>query len=355
VKLGGKATDDIPLSDRSYLEDQVRKEKYGLDSKEVSKYFEVASVEQGILDITSKMFGISYRKVDAPKWHPDVQPMEVVDTASGKVIGRFYFDLYPRDGKYKHAAVFSIRETKRNPDGSRLLPIAAIVCNFPRPGGEGPALLGHNEVTTFFHEFGHVLHHLLSESTLATFAGTSVARDFVESPSQMLEEWAWHKETLALFAKHYETKKPLPDALFSAMQKSRSMGRSLATQRQLFLAALDQTYHTRAPGFDTTAVLKEIQEKYTPFKFVDGTHFQATFGHLIGYDAGYYGYQWALSIARDLFTRFEKDGMMSTKTAAAYRAAILAPGGSDDEAKLVEHFLGRAPSEDAYKRFLSSH
>ena len=355
VKLGGKPGDDIPLSDRPYLEDQVRKEKYGLDSKEVSKYFEVANVQQGILDITSKMFGISYRKADVPTWHPDVQPMEVLDTASGKVLGRFYFDLYPREGKYKHAAVFSIRETMRAKDGSRLLPVAAIVCNFPKPGDGSPALLGHNEVTTFFHEFGHVLHHLLSESELATFAGTSVARDFVESPSQMLEEWAWHKETLALFAKHYETKHPLPDALFSAMQRSRSMGRALSTQRQLFLAALDQTYHTRAPGFDSTAVLKEIQDKYTPFKYVEGTHFQATFGHLIGYDAGYYGYQWALSIARDLFTRFEKDGMMNISTAAAYRAAILAPGGSDDEAKLVQHFLGRPPSGEAYKRFLASH
>jgi thimet oligopeptidase len=352
VKLGGKATDDIPPSDRSYLEDQVRSSKYGLDSKEVSKYFEVTKVKKGILEITAKLFGVQYRPFDGPKWHPDVEPMEILD-GGGKVIGRFYFDLSPRDGKYKHAAVFGIRETKKLDDGTRLQPIAAIVCNFPQPGKGTPALMSHSEVTTFFHEFGHVLHHLLSEAELATFAGTAVARDFVESPSQMLEEWAWSKETLAMFARHHETDAPLPDALFDAITASRAFGRSVSTQRQLFLAALDQQYHVRAPGFDSTKVFAEIHDAYMPFKHVEGTHFQATFGHLMGYDAGYYGYQWALSIARDLFTRFEKEGMMNPKTAADYRAAVLAPGGSDDEAKMVERFLGRAPSDEAYKRFLS--
>jgi thimet oligopeptidase len=168
----------------------------------------------------------------------------------------------------------------------------------------------------------------------------------------MLEEWAWAKETLDLFAVHHETKKPLPPKLHAAMLRSRGFGRAIATQRQLFLAALDQAYHTRQPPFDTTRLLAEIHDAYTPFKYVEGTHFQASFGHLIGYDAGYYGYQWALSIAQDLFTRFKKEGLLNTKTAAEYRAAILAPGASEDEAKLVEHFLGRPPNDAAYKTFL---
>ena len=352
AKLGGKRCDEIPPSDRLYLEDKIRSAKYGLDSKEVSKYFEVSKVKQGILDITAKLFGVRYREIDAPKWSPDVQAMEIAD-AAGKPLGRFYFDLYPRADKYKHAAVFGIRETRTMEDGSRLLPIAAIVCNFPQPGKGAPALMSHQDVTTFFHEFGHVLHHLLSESELASFAGTSVARDFVESPSQMLEEWAWSKETLDLFAKHHETGEPLSAKLFDAMNRSRGFGRAISTQRQLFLAALDQTYHTRASGFDTTKVFAEVHDAYMPFKHVEGTHFQATFGHLMGYDAGYYGYQWALSIARDLFTRFEKEGMMNTKTAADYRASVLAPGGSEDEAAMVSRFLGRPPSDEAYKRFLS--
>jgi thimet oligopeptidase len=168
----------------------------------------------------------------------------------------------------------------------------------------------------------------------------------------MLEEWAWAKETLDLFAVHHETGKPMPKALHDSMLRSRSFGRAIGTQRQLFLAALDQTYHTRPLPFDTTKVLAEVNDAYTPFKFVEGTHFQASFGHLMGYDAGYYGYQWALSIAQDLFTRFRKEGLLNTKTAADYRAKILSQGGSQDEAKLVENFLGRPPSDAAYKAFL---
>ena len=352
VKLGGKATDDIPPSDRLYLEDQIRNAKYGLDSKEVSKYFEVTRVKEGLLQITSKMFDIQYRPApNAPIWHKDVEPMEVLDS-KGNLLGRFYFDLYPREGKYKHAAVFGIRDTMKMDNGTRLMPIAAIECNFPKPGGAAPALMSHQDAVTFFHEFGHVIHHILSESELASFAGTSVARDFVESPSQMLEEWAWNKETLALFARHHDTNAPLPAPLHAAMLRSRSFGRAIATQRQLYLAALDQAYHTRAMPFDTTKVLKEINDAYTPFKYVEGTHFQASFGHLIGYDAGYYGYQWALSIAQDLFTRFKKEGLLNVKTAADYRANVLAPGDSDDASNLVAKFLGRPPSDAAYKAFL---
>jgi thimet oligopeptidase len=144
----------------------------------------------------------------------------------------------------------------------------------------------------------------------------------------------------------------MPKTLHAAMLRSRGFGRALATQRQLFLAALDQAYHTRPPPLDTTKVLQETNDAYTPFKYVEGTHFQASFGHLIGYDAGYYGYQWALSIAQDLFTRFKKEGLMNAKTAAEYRASVLAMGASDDEAKLVTKFLGRPPSEAAYKAFL---
>jgi thimet oligopeptidase len=350
-KLGAK-TDEIQLPDRTYLEDQVRKAKFGLDSKEVSQYFEIGRVKQGLLDITSRLFGVTYRPVkSSPVWHPDVEPYEVLDS-KGKVLGRFYFDLYPRADKYKHAAVFGIRETRAMDGGERLMPIAAIVCNFPWPGGSSPALMSHGDVTTFFHEFGHVIHHLLSESELASFAGTSVARDFVESPSQMLEEWAWSRETLDLFARHHETGKPIPDKLFKAMTRSRGFGRATSTQRQLFLAALDQNYHTRPAGLDTTRVLEETQNAYLPFKYIPGTHFQATFGHLIGYDAGYYGYQWALSIARDLFSRFQAEGLLNQQTAADYRATILAPGGSEDEARLVARFLGRPPSDESYRRFL---
>lgn len=350
VKKGGSSSEPIPASDSSYLEDQVAQETFALDSQKVSQYFEIGRVKQGILDISSRLYDLSFQKVDLPAWHADVEVFDV-SSGDGEAIGRIYMDLHPRADKYKHAAVFSIRETKKLEDGSRLLPIASLVCNFPQPGAT-PALLSHDEVVTFFHEFGHALHHVLSDSPLASFAGTNVARDFVEAPSQMFEEWAWTRETLDLFATHYQTGETIPEDLFCAMQSARSFGQGIATQRQLLLADLDQTYHTREPGFDTTEVLRELHAKYSAFAFIPGTHLQATFGHLVGYDAGYYGYQWALSIAQDLFTRFKAEGMLNRQTALEYRKAILLPGGGEEEGVLIKRFLGREGNAEAYKRFL---
>lgn len=366
VKLGGGARkgDALLPSDRLYLEEVVRKAKYGVDAKEVSEYFEVERVRKGLLDVTSELFGITFREVPSAKtWHPDVKTYEVLDRAPSapnpggageRVLGRFYMDLYPREGKYKHAAVFSIRDTRTMEDGSRLMPIASIVCNFPRTTATGPGLMTHQEVSTFFHEFGHVLHHVLSRAELSTFAGSNVARDFVEAPSQMLEEWTWSKPVLDRFAHHYKTDKPIPPALFAKMTKGRAFGRATGTERQIFLAELDQAYHAVAePPSDTTATLREVWAKTMPFRFVEGTHFQATFGHLMEYDAGYYGYQWALAIARDLFSRFDKEGLMAQATALDYRKKVLERGSSDDESALVESFLGRPFSRDPYKKFLA--
>ncbi len=355
AKLGGKREDGIPPSDRLYLEEVVRKAKYGLDSKEVSEYFEVERVRKGLLDITAELFGIRYREVPPSAWKPWHPEVTAVDVLQGdRVIGRFAMDLHPREGKYKHAAMFSIRETRKMEDGSRLMPLAAIVCNFPKPGAS-PALLTHTEVSTFFHEFGHVIHHVLSTSELATFSGTNVARDFVEAPSQALEEWTWSKPVLDRFAKHHKTDKPIPGALFAKMTKARAFGRAVHTQRQIFLASLDQAYHAVAePPADTTATFREVWKRTMPFRFVEGTHFQASFGHLMEYDAGYYGYQWALAIARDLFSRFEKEGLMAATTALDYRTKVIEPGSSSDENQLIEAFLGRPFDPATYKRFLAA-
>ncbi len=349
--LGGNPDEGVPLSDSSYLFDHLAKERFALDSQKLSEYFEIGSVKAGILEISSRLYGITFKKrTDVPVWHEDVEVLEIFDT-DNQLLARAYLDLYPRPDKYKHMAMFDIRHTKRMPDGSRLVPFAGLICNFPKPGA-APALLSHGDVTTFFHEFGHLLHDLLSTSPLATFAGTTVARDFVEAPSQMFEEWAWTRETLDLFAAHYQTGEKLPEDLLNAALAERNFGEAIHTERQLFLADLDYTYHTREPGFDTTQVMNELRAKYTPFKPLPDTHFQAAFGHLVGYDAGYYGYQWALSIAQDLFTRFKQEGIMNPKTAQDYREAILSPGGCDDEEKLVERFLGRPGNSDAYKKFL---
>jgi thimet oligopeptidase len=345
VELGGKKTDKLLPPDRYYLEDQVRESKFKLNSKELAEYFEVRAVTKGLLDLTSKMYGLTLKQVPAEAWHPDVTAYEV--WAKGQKIGKFYLDLYSRPDKYKHAAMFNMRTAKRLGDGTYRTPMASLVCNFPRPGSQ-PALMQHDEVVTFFHEFGHVLHHLLTRSELATFAGTNTVRDFVEAPSQMFEEWAWSREVLDQFATHYKTSDKIPESIFSALQASRSFGRALATQRQLFLAMLDLEYHSRPPPVDSTKVLKEVQNAFDAFPYVEGTHFQSSFGHLVGYEAGYYGYQWALALSRDVLTRFRKEGLMNTATAQAWRDDVLAQGGGVDERSMIAKFLGREPNEDAY-------
>jgi thimet oligopeptidase len=338
--------DVIPSSDASYYEELVNRRDYAFDSAALSEYFEFSSVEKGLLEIISELFNIQFREVKAIAWHEDVRCLDVFD--GDAPLGRIYLDLHPRDNKYSHAAVFGIRNSRRLADGSRLLPVCSLVCNFPRAGG----LLSHEDVTTFFHEFGHAIHKIMYQGELTSLAGLNVARDFVEAPSQLLEEWAWDRGCLDRFAKHHKTGEKIPDALFEAMTKARHFGDGIFTERQLQLAMLDMTYHTMEPGFDTTKVMRELAEEYSPFQFVEGTAMQASFGHLMGYDAGYYGYQWALSIAQDLLTRFHAEGLMNQKTAREYRERILAMGARRDEAVMVDSFLGRPSNEQAYLKFL---
>ncbi|TKD06252.1 M3 family metallopeptidase [Polyangium fumosum] len=350
VRLGGKKTDVLYPADRYYLEDKVRKAKYNFDSQALAEYFEIGAVKKGLMDTTAKMYGLEYREVPAAAWHPDVTAYEV--WSKGEKIGKFYLDLYARADKYKHAAMFGVRTAKRLPDGTWQQPMAALVCNFPKSEGSQPGLMSHEEVTTFFHEFGHVLHQLLTRSELASYSGSNAVRDFVEAPSQMFEEWAWSRDVLDTFARHYKTGEKIPDALFTSMTKARTFGLALGTQRQLFLASLDQELHARKAPFDTTKVVEEVQGKVDVFPYVKGTHFQSSFGHLIGYDAGYYGYQWALSLSRDVLTRFRKEGLLNTTTADAWRTEVLAKGGGEDERTMISRFLGRAPSHDAYFTYL---
>jgi thimet oligopeptidase len=354
VALGGDADAPLPSYERIFLEERLRAAKYGFDSKRLSEYFEVRAVTQGMLRIYERLFGIRFvPDRDAPRWHPDVVALDVRDAASDAAIGRIYLDLYPREGKFKHAAMFEIRPGLQLRDGSYLAPISCLMCNFPRPGGEGPALLSHSDVTTFFHEYGHALHHVLSRQELASYSGTNTARDFVEVPSQMLEEWTFKRETLDLFARHHSTGAPIPDELFDAMSRSRAFGRALATERQISLATLDFEYHARRESFDTDEVLADVMRRTQSFAFQAGTHFQATFGHLMGYDAGYYGYQWALALARDVLTRFEAEGYMNPATARDWRQRVLEQGAGQDERGLLRAFLGREPDLEAYGAHLA--
>ncbi len=345
VRLGGKPNDILYPPDRLYLEDRVRKSKFSFDSQALSEYLEISLVKKGLLEITSRMYDLEYREVPLKTWHPDVSAYEV--WSKGEKIGLFYLDLYSRSDKYKHAAMFPIRKAKRLSNGKWQTPIAALECNFPKPGAQ-PALMQHEEMVTFFHEFGHVLHEMLTKSELAQYSGSESKRDFVEVPSQMFEEWAWSREVVDLFARHHQTKEKIPDDLFKAMLQARTFGRALYTQRQLVFATLDYELHTRAVPVDSTKVTEEVQTKVDSFPYVKNTHAQTSFGHLITYDAGYYGYQWALSLTRDVLTRFRKEGLMNTTTTNAWRTEVLSKGGGIDPVDLVTRFLGRAPNHDAY-------
>jgi thimet oligopeptidase len=345
-----KAAAAVNAWDSTYLQEQVKAAEYNFDSQSVRPYFEYGRVRQGIMDLTSRMFGITYRRVtDAPLWHPDVEVFDVLD--GSRTLGRIYLDMFPRDDKYKHYAQFTLANGK----SGRTLPEGVLVCNFPKPGAE-PALMQHSDVETLFHEWGHLLHHTFGGHTRwAGISGVSTEWDFVEAPSQMLEEWAWEPETLQTFAKHHETGEPIPADLVKRMKAANEFGKGLYVRQQMFYAAISLEFHSRDPkGLDTAKTVAELQHKYTPFKFVDGTHFEASFTHLDGYSAIYYTYMWSLVIAKDMFTVFHKNGLLDQATAARYRKTVLEPGGSKPAADLVADFLGRPYNFAAYEEWLNA-
>lgn len=332
--------------EQDFYEDRVKNEQYGLDSQALRGYFEYGTVKQGVMDLTSKLFNVRYvRQTDAKVWHPDVETWDVYEGEA--LLGRFHLDMHARDNKYKHAAQFGLSVGRAGKE----LPEAVLVCNFPRPGG----LLQHSEVETFFHEFGHLLHELFAgRQPWGGVSGIRTEWDFVEVPSMLLQEWPLDAQALAAFAKHHQTGAPIPEALVKQLKAAKEFGVGLSMRRQFFLSAVSLGYHDRAPGFDTSAVLKELQAKFEPFRreYVEGTHFELGFGHLDGYSAAYYTYQWSTVIAKDLLTRFKTAGMLSPAVATEYRKKVLEPGGSREAAALVQDFLGRPYQFDAFQAWL---
>jgi thimet oligopeptidase len=351
--LNDDSITEIHSWQKSFYKNWVERENYSVDQSIVKTYFPLESVLAGLFQITQNLFGVEYVHVDnASVWHPDVKMYEVHD--NGKRIGIFYLDLHPRPNKYTHAACFGIISGKAWPQGYQI-PVASLVCNFPEPTESKPALMSHDQVETFFHEFGHVLHNMLTTTELSGFSGTSVARDFVEAPSQIFENWVWNYESLKLFAKHYKTGEVLPRELYNNMLRAKNVNSGNNTLQQIFYGLIDMTLHD---GFDpegdltTTDVVKKLQKEVTLYKFINGTNFQAAFGHLTGYAAGYYGYLWSQIYAQDMFSVFEKNGIMDPATGKRYRDIILAKGGSVDALELVKEFLQREPNQDAFLRSL---
>lgn len=338
-----------------YYNNLLKKSEYAIDHEKIKEYFPLETVVKGMFEVFGEVFGVKFVPAELPVWHKDVRAYEVKDSG-GAVAAYFYFDLFPRDGKYKHAACFGVRGGHELPDGSYELPAAAIVSNFPEPSGGSPALLKFDDVVTLFHEFGHVTHNIFTRAKYGKFSGTSVSRDFVEVPSKMLENWAYDPAVLRRISGHYKNPaEKLPEELIKKLIAAKNMDSGLVYLRQLFFSLLDMRYHTARGKVNTTKVYDQLMKKISLIPLSPDTHPQANFGHLMGgYEAGYYSYLWSEVIAMDLFGAFEASGVMNPETGAKYRELILAPGRSYDEAGQVAKFLGRPAGEEAFLRSIDA-
>ena len=340
-KKGSKSRSLLPY-ENAYWATKYKKENLDLDPEKIKEYFPSDRVISGMLDLFGNLFGISFEPVNIPVWHPDVQAFKIINKTDGSLVAYFYMDLYPREGKYKHAACFGLVEGHEKEDGSWQVPFVAIVANVNKPSKDTPSLLKHNEVTTLFHEFGHVLHNALTKARYSSQAGTSVSWDFVEAPSQMLERWGWNADVLKKISKHYKTGEPLPDDVLQRMIAAKNFGSGGVYLRQNFFAQYDMTLHTAPRTLDTTKTYFDLTKKIRGLPLTKGTYPQASFGHIMGgYDAGYYGYLWSEVIAQDFFHEFEKNGIFNPEIGLKFRREILEKGGTVEETEMVKNFLGR--------------
>lgn len=335
--------------DAGYYTTQLRKREYGIDQNEVARYFPLGQVVDGMFAITGDVFGLEYRRVDDAKaWHPDVFLYEIRNVGKEEPIAYFYADLFPREGKFGHAAAFPLISGQLLEDGTYRKPVAAIVANFTKPTETAPSLLKHSEALTLFHEFGHILHFCLTTVDVMRFAGFDTEWDFVEAPSQIMEHWMWQPEVLQRFARHHETGKPIPEDLVQRLVAARDLNIGLSTMRQIYLGKFDLLLHGSSESVDIEQANREAYAS-TGFPFYEGTHFGASFGHLMGgYDAGYYGYLWSKVYGDDMFSVFANEGVLSPEVGRRYRDEVLAMGHSRDAIDHLRAFLGREPSTDAF-------
>jgi thimet oligopeptidase len=335
----------------SYYVNQLQKHLYALDNEIVREYFPFEKVKEGVFRIYETLLDVKFEPLpDYRLWHEDAQLFAVKDRR--KTIAYFAMDLFPREGKYGHAAAFDLIDG-REEDGKYIAPLAALVCNFPKPAQEIPSLLSHSEVETFFHEFGHIMHAVLTKARFASQAGFHVAWDFVEMPSQMLENWAWDREMLKKISSHHKTGERLPDELLDKMLSARKFRISSHYVRQILLSRYDMALHYQNAKGKLQEIYRRMLKKMTGLALPKTQLFPAGFGHIVGgYEAGYYSYVWAESYAHDMFTRFEKEGLLNPKTGRDYRAWILEKGGSMNEMDMLKGFLGRRPNNKAFLKYI---
>jgi thimet oligopeptidase len=341
----------IDLQEKSYYQEQVRRSSYNFDSQSVRPYLPYARVQQGILDTAATLFHIQFRREEGvPAWDPSVETWQVID--AGKVIGRIYLDMHPRPGKYSHAEMMPVLDGVRG----KQLPEGILICNFPRPTADDPGLMEYGDVQTFFHEFGHLMHMILGgQQPWAGISGISMESDFVESPSQMLEEWIQSPQVLATFAKDYKSGQPIPVELVLRMKRASAFGRaSYISQQNGYTAVSYHIYAAKPQDVNLDTITDRDTRKYSLFTPLAGTHMYTSFGHLAGYSSAYYTYMWDKVIALDFFEQFDSNNLLAGDTPLRYRRTVLEPGGSVSANDLVKNFLGRPQSIDALKRWVGA-
>ena len=344
----------ISLWDWRYYSNQIKKTKYNVDTEALRSFFPFQKVLEGMFNIYQSIFGLKFEKIDAPyKWIGDLQLYMVTDAATGEPLGMFYLDMFPRDGKFNHFAEFTITGGKLMADGKYQRPVAALLCNFPPPSADKPSLMTHSDVETLFHEFGHCLHEITTRAKYGRFAGTRVPGDFVEAPSQMLQNWVWNKKVLDTFAADYrDPSKKIPGEIIQKMNDAKKATAGVFYRRQFAFASLDLAMHDAHPEgaqWDCVDISNPILEKV--FLPIDpSTTFTTYFGHMNGYDAGYYGYAWADAIAADMATVFEKapQGYLDKQAGMKLRNEIYAQGDGRDVTMSIEKFLGRKQSVEPF-------
>ncbi|HXI11186.1 MAG TPA: M3 family metallopeptidase [Thermoanaerobaculia bacterium] len=323
--------------DLDFYRERLREKRFKIDQEALRKYFPTKQAVAWLLDVSEQMYGIKFERASVPLWHEDAMFFDLRDTDSNKFIGSVYLDLYPREGKYKHAAAWPVRGVSRKAGRT---PITALVCNFDRNG------LTHDEVETLFHEFGHALHGVLSNTEYNQHAGTSVQRDFVEAPSQMFEEWTIRQESLQLMKKSCPECPVMDKELIDRLDSARRFGKGIAYARQYLYAAYDMALAAETPG--KAMDVWRAMEEGSPMGHVQDTQFPGSFGHITGgYAAGYYGYMWSEVIALDMLSAFGNK-IMDPKTGRRFREMVLSRGGEEPAKQLVERFLGRPVSSSAF-------
>jgi thimet oligopeptidase len=338
--------------DRPFYAEQIRRQSYAFDSQTIRPYFAANRVLQGVLDVTSRIFAVTYRPAASVQvWHPSVRVYEMLD--GDRLVGRLYLDLYPRAGKSSNAFTSTIRQGAAD----KHIPEVVLVASLSGGRADDPGLMTHDEVRTLFHEFGHIVHRLVGgHRAWYGMSSTHLERDFVEAPSQMLEEWIWDPATLATFATHYQTGEPIPARLVTQMRRASEFGQGLDVRGQMVFARVSLSLHDRDPKrVDATALFKEIHNRYLPYAHVDGTYRELGFTHLAnpGYASAYYTYMWSLVIAKDLLTGFDKSNLSAAGSARRYRDTLFAPGSSKPAATLVRDFLGRPFNANAWEDWLN--